>query len=119
MIHDIAIAPVEMPDAGHFDPSPLIPGGEHPAIRALKLDRKTVRHYLNAAAKSPTISTPGSTGADSKSPRISTPGVSSGSQWVAEALEAEAGRPSLCLPHRQRIELKLAGGSDRWHIQAT
>lgn len=75
--------------------------------RALKLDRKTVRRHLNAAAKSPTISTPGSTGPDSKSPGISTPGVSSSPQLIAEAIQAEAGRPSLCEPHRQRIELKL------------
>jgi transposase len=73
------------------------------------LDRKTVRRYLNAASKSPTISTPGSTESDSKSPGISTPGASTGSQVVTEALqsEAEAGRPSLCEPHRQRIGLKL------------
>ena len=75
--------------------------------RVLKLDRKTVRRHLNAAAKSPTISTSGSTEPDSKSPGISTPGVSNGSDLVAEALRAEAGRPSLCEPHRERIERKL------------
>jgi transposase len=78
--------------------------------RTLKLDRKTVRRYLGAVSKSPTISTPGSTGADSKSPGISTPGVSSGPQVVTEALNAHAGRPSLCEAHRERIELKLEAG---------
>jgi DNA invertase Pin-like site-specific DNA recombinase len=37
--------------------------------RALKLDRKTVRRYLNAASKSPTISTPGLGGVGFKIPR--------------------------------------------------
>jgi transposase len=78
--------------------------------RTLKLDRKTVRRYLDAAAKSPTISTPGSTSAGSKSPGISTPGVSVGPQMVVEAIHAEAGRPSLCEAHRQRIGLKLDTG---------
>jgi transposase len=78
--------------------------------RTLKLDRKTVRRYLNAAAKSPTISTPGSTDADSKSPGVSTPGISTGQQVVTEAVNAQAGRPSLCDPHRERIELKLDSG---------
>ena len=72
--------------------------------RELKLDRKTVRRYLNAAAKSPTISTPGSPEpAESKSP-ISTPGEPTGAELVTTALEAEAGRPSFCDPHRARIE---------------
>lgn len=84
--------------------------------RTLKLDRKTVRRYLNAAAKSPTISTPGSTGVHSKSPGISTPGVSVGEQIVEEALQAQAGRPSLCQPHRQRIELKLDAGLNAQRI---
>jgi transposase len=78
--------------------------------RTLKLDRKTVRRYFNAASKSPTISTPGSTDADSKSPGVSTPGVATGPQLVAEALNAQTGRPSLCDPHRERIELKLDSG---------
>ena len=30
--------------------------------RELQVDRKTVRRYLRAAAKSPTLSTPGTTG---------------------------------------------------------
>jgi transposase len=78
--------------------------------RELKVDRKTVRRYLAAAAKSPTISTPGSPpAAESKSP-ISTPGSessTSGADLVTEALEAEAGRPSFCDPHRALISDKL------------
>ena len=65
--------------------------------RELGVDRKTVRRYLKAAAKSPPISTPGSGEAQSKSPPISTPGDSSsppgqvvGPEMVAAALEAEA-----------------------------
>ena len=78
--------------------------------RELKLDRKTVRRYLRAAAKSPTISTPGSPGsASSKSP-ISTPGEASGADLVSAALQAEAGRPSFCDAHRERIETKLEAG---------
>lgn len=82
--------------------------------RELGIDRKTVRRYFRAAAKSPPISTPGSAAADSKSPPISTPGESSpappqtlGPQLVTEALEVEAGRPSHCEAHRARIETKL------------
>jgi transposase len=78
--------------------------------RALKVDRKTVRRYLKAAAKSPTISTPGSGPVESKSPGISTPGEPIGSELVEAALEAEAGRPSLCERHRQQIEEKLESG---------
>jgi len=44
--------------------------------RELRVDRKSVRRYLQAAAKSPTISTPGSAAAEPKSPTISTPGKS-------------------------------------------
>jgi transposase len=56
--------------------------------RELKLDRKTVRRYLNAAAKSPTISTPGSPEpAESKSP-ISTPGEPERRRREGEALIA-------------------------------
>jgi transposase len=78
--------------------------------RELKLDRKTVRRYLRGAAKSPTLSTPGSpVPAVSKSP-ISTPGESAGPDWVTDALEAEAGRPSLCDPHRTQIAAKLDHG---------
>jgi transposase len=85
--------------------------------RELGVDRKTVRRYLRAAAKSPPISTPGSQEALSKSPPISTPGESnllpaqaSGPELVSAALEAEAGRPSYCEPHRTRIEAKLEVG---------
>jgi transposase len=85
--------------------------------RELKVDRKTVRRYLRAAAKSPTISTPGSGEAESKSPPISTPGEANSSptpatepDLMAAAPEAEAGRPSHCEPHRTRIAAKLEAG---------
>jgi len=61
----------------------------------LQIDRKTVRRYLKAAAKSPTISTPGE---------------ANGSEVVLLAIQAEAGRPSFCEAHRQRIESKLDTG---------
>ena len=78
--------------------------------RELKLDRKTVRRYLEAAAKSPTISTPGSPPApESKSP-ISTPGEKSSVDLPAAALKAEAGRPSLCDAYRACIDEKLDAG---------
>ena len=78
--------------------------------RELNLDRKTVRRYLWAAAKSPTISTPGSAeSAGSKSP-ISTPGPPTGADLVTAALDAAAGRPSLCDPHRAHIAAKLDAG---------
>ena len=78
--------------------------------RETRTDRKTVRRYLEAAAKSPAISTPGSPQpADSKSP-ISTPGQPGGAELVTEALEAQAGRPSLCESHRQHIDAKLDAG---------
>lgn len=78
--------------------------------RELNLDRKTVRRYLSAAAKSPTISTPGSPEPpEAKSP-ISTPGEPTGADLVTTALEAEAGRPSFCDPHRARIAAKLDAG---------
>src|SRR6266496_1204465 len=63
--------------------------------RELNLDRKTVRRYLEAAAKSPTISTPG----EKSSVDLSMAG-----------LEVEAGRPSLCDPHRASIDSKLDAG---------
>jgi transposase len=85
--------------------------------RELRVDRKTVRRYLQAAAKSPTISTPGSGAAESKSPPISTPGETQpapeqapGAELVTEALAAEAGRPSHCEVHRACIEAKLDVG---------
>ena len=78
--------------------------------RELKLDRKTVRRYLSAAAKSPTISTPGSPEPAESKPPISTPGEPTGADLVTTALEAEAGRPSFCDPHRARIEAKLNAG---------
>ena len=78
--------------------------------RETNIDRKTVRRYLKAAAKSPTISTPGSpVPVESKSP-ISTPGEPAGADLVTAALAAEAGRPSFCEPHRQRIDTKLDAG---------
>ena len=78
--------------------------------RELNVDRKTVRRYLREAAKSPTISTPGSAeSAESKSP-ISTPGEPIGAEVVTAVLEAQAGRPSFCDPHRERIGAKLEAG---------
>jgi transposase len=78
--------------------------------RELNVDRKTVRRYLRAAAKSPTISTLGSAEPEPKSPRISTPGETTDADLVTAALEAEAGRPSFCDPHRARIEARLDAG---------
>src|SRR6267378_2790079 len=78
--------------------------------RELNLDRKTVRRYLEAAAKSPTISTAGSPEPpESKSP-ISTPGEKGDVGLPMAMLEVEAGRPSLCDPHRQCIDCKLDAG---------
>ena len=78
--------------------------------RELNVDRKTVRRYLRATAKSPTISTLGSAEVESKSPRISTPGETTGANLVTAALEVETGRPSFCDPHRVRIEAKVDAG---------
>ena len=63
--------------------------------RELQVDRKTVRRYLRAAAKSPTLSTPG---------------PAPGPPLITEALPAVAGRPSGCEPHRPQIDAKLAAG---------
>jgi transposase len=76
----------------------------------LEIDRKTVRRYLDDESKSPTISTPGSPGAEPSEAPISTPGDSSGPALVTEALKAEAGRPSLCDAHGERITGKMAAG---------
>lgn len=76
----------------------------------LQIDRKTVRRYLKTAAKSPTISTPGN---EVKIPPISTPGKTGGptsADLVLSAIQAEAGRPSFCGAHRQRIACKLDAG---------
>src|SRR5579872_1499665 len=74
--------------------------------RELNLDRKTVRRYLKDAAKSPTISTPGSPSPpDSKSP-ISTLGENT----VTAPPPGKPGRPSLCDPHRASIDSKLDAG---------
>ena len=78
--------------------------------RELNVDRKTVRRYLASLAKSPTISTPGSTEPGEAKAPISTPEEASGAHLVTAALEAEAGRPSLCDPHRARISAKLEVG---------
>jgi transposase len=78
--------------------------------RTLKLDRKTVRRYLEAAAKSPTISTPGSSGSEAKSPGVSTSGAGSVPSTLPEVPQAQPGRPSLCEPHRERISEKLETG---------
>ena len=78
--------------------------------RELNVDRKTVRRYLEAAAKSPTISTPGSSEPpESKSP-ISTPGEKSSVDLSVAVLQLEAGRPSLCEPHHACIDSKLDAG---------
>jgi transposase len=78
--------------------------------RELNLDRKTVRRYLEAAAKSPTISTPGSPEPPGSKSPISTPGEKSSVDLSMAVLEVEAGRPSLCDPHRACIDSKLDGG---------
>ena len=72
--------------------------------RELKVDRKTVRRYLTATAKSPTLSTPGASLPEVKSPGVSTPGKTTGVALVTEAVPAETGRPSFCEPHRRRID---------------
>jgi transposase len=76
----------------------------------LGLDRKTVRRYLIGEAKSPTISTPGSGPAESSKSPISTPGDCGDCAVVTGALAAEAGRPSLCDPHTERITGKVEAG---------
>ena len=75
--------------------------------RHLGIDRKTVRRYLREAAKSPTISTPGSEEPESSKSPISTPGEATGTDLITEALKAEVGRPSLCDPHRRGSSAKL------------
>ncbi len=78
--------------------------------RQTGIDRKTLRRYLEGGAKSPTLSTPGSSQpADAKSP-ISTAGQPGGADLVSEALQAGVGRPSSCDPHRLRIAPKLDAG---------
>lgn len=97
--------------------------------KELGLDRKTVRRYLRAASKSPTISTPGSGPPDpSKSPisnagstesaaktnpsltTPSRPSQPTGPELVTAILKSDPGRPSLCDPHALRIESKLQDG---------
>lgn len=78
--------------------------------RELNLDRKTVRRYLEAAAKSPTISTPGSPEPPEPKSPISTPGEKGDVDLSMAMLEVEAGRPSLCDPHRECIDCKLDAG---------
>lgn len=78
--------------------------------RELGLDRKTVRRYLSEAAKSPTISTPGSAPPGSSTSPLSTPGPVADSAGLSPARAAEAGRPSWCDPHRERIRAKLEAG---------
>ncbi len=78
--------------------------------RELDLDRKTVRRYLEAAAKSPTISTPGSPEPPEPKSPISTPGEKGDVDLSMAMLEVEAGRPSLCDPHRECIDCKLDAG---------
>ncbi|MHB8744673.1 MAG: IS21 family transposase [Sulfuricaulis sp.] len=93
--------------------------------RELKLDRKTVRRYLDAVPKSPTLSTPGPATAEAKSPGVSTPGGETaepsppapppsanppGSERVLKAVAALTGRRSACEVHRAQIALKLEAG---------
>jgi len=78
--------------------------------RELEVDRKTVRRYLDALSKSPTISTPGSPEVIPSNAPISTPGDPPGVQCPAAVLATEVGRPSFCDPHRERIEAKLDMG---------
>jgi transposase len=78
--------------------------------RELNIDRKTVRRYLKAAAKSPTISTSGSSDSTGLKSPISTPDEPTGPESVAEALKAQAGRPGFCEPHRKLVERKLEAG---------
>jgi transposase len=78
--------------------------------RELQVDRKTVRRYLRASAKSPTLSTPGATEPAAKSPPISTPGPAAAPELVTETPPAAAGRPSGCEPHRPQIDAKLTAG---------
>src|SRR6185369_11262819 len=75
--------------------------------REMRIDRKTVRRYLKAASKSPTISTPGSLAPTEQNPPISTPGELIGPELVIQALHSSAGRPALCEKHRALIEAKL------------
>lgn len=76
----------------------------------LEVDRKTVRRYLDDVSKSPTISTPGSPEVDPSNSPISTPGDCAAPALVTAVLNAEAGRPSLCNPHAERIAEKLELG---------
>jgi transposase len=97
--------------------------------KELGIDRKTVRRYLRAVSKSPTLSTPGSGPPDASKSPLSTPGSTEpatrsnssataaappnqplGPELVTAALEAQTGRPSLCEPHARRIEDKLTTG---------
>ncbi len=78
--------------------------------RELGLDRKTIRRYLEAAAKSPAISTAGSpTATEPKSP-ISTAGKIQAPEVLPVAAKGDPGRPSVCDPHRARIDSKLDAG---------
>lgn len=74
--------------------------------RELNLDRKTVRRYLEDAAKSPTISTPGSSVTPEPKSLISTPGENAS----PAPPRGKPGRPSLCDPHRASIDAKLDVG---------
>ena len=78
--------------------------------RALNVDRKTVRRYLRAVAKSPTISSPGFDVGGVKIPPVSTPGElgsppseTIGPELITAALDAEVGRPS----QNQRVSSQL------------
>ena len=77
--------------------------------RELKLDRKTVRRYATTISKSPTISTPGSTGSEASKSSISTSGTQGGESPLQEP-QFSVGRLSLCEPYRERILSALENG---------
>ena len=96
--------------------------------RELCIDRKTVRRYLRADSKSPTISTPGSLAEPSANlPTLpsspSSEPVGAGNENhpfstlgdlaippVLEGVYGKAGRPSVCQGHAESIRIKLELG---------
>lgn len=85
--------------------------------RELKIDRQTVRKYLRAPAKSPTLSTLGGSvqraeSSDQNHP-LSIPGVFEGvvvPPVLSSPVRVAPGRPSKCEPHAQCIRAKLELG---------
>jgi transposase len=78
--------------------------------RELRVDRKTVRRYLAATPKSPTISPPGSPAVVESKPPISTPGDRAVVEGSPTSPNPEPGRPSFCDPYREPITAKLEAG---------